>query len=104
MKNFIFFEYAGTAALYGYAALCEYAVTASLYEYAGTAAKAKSRGQEFPPIALDQALAFNKGAGPHLLLRYQPLLQLRWANPRPAISESLLLGKRAISHLHRAET
>ena len=38
MKNFIFFEYAGTAALYGYDALYEYAVTASLYEYAGTAA------------------------------------------------------------------
>lgn len=94
MKNFIFFEYAGTAALYGYAAL---------YEYAGTAAKAKSRGQEYPPIELDQALAFNKGASPHLLLRYQPLLQLRWANPRPAVSESLLLNKRAISHLHRAE-
>lgn len=50
MKNFIFFEYAGTAALYGYAAL---------YEYAGTAAKAKSRGQEYPPIELDQALASN---------------------------------------------
>ena len=93
-EKFHFFEYAGTTALYGYAAL---------YEYAGTAAKAKSRGQEYPPIELDQALAFNKGASPHLLLRYQPLLQLRWANPRPAASESLLLDKRAISHLHRAE-
>lgn len=61
-------------------------------------------GQEFPPIAQDQALAFNKGAGPHLPLRYQPLLQLRWANPRPAATESLLLDKRAISHFHRAET
>ena len=72
-EKFHFFEYAGTAALYGYAALYEYAGTASLYEYAGTAAKAKSRGQEYPPIELDQALAFNKGASPHLQLRYQPL-------------------------------
>ena len=38
MKNFIFFEYAGTAALYGFAALYEYAGTAALYGYAGTAA------------------------------------------------------------------
>ena len=38
MKNFIFFEYTGTTALYGFAALYEYAVTASLYGYAGTAA------------------------------------------------------------------
>lgn len=56
------------------------------------------------PNELDQAHAFNKGAGPHLQMRYQPLLQLRWANPRPAATESLLLDKRAISHLHRAET
>lgn len=38
MKNFIFFEYAGTAALYGFATLYEYAGTAALYGYAGTAA------------------------------------------------------------------
>ena len=37
-EKFHFFEYAGTAALYGYAALYEYAGTASLYGYAGTAA------------------------------------------------------------------
>ena len=77
MKNFIFLNMPGRPTFYGFA---------TLYEYAGTAAKAKSRGQEYPPIELDQALAFNKGASPHLLLRYQPLLQLRWANPRPALS------------------
>lgn len=38
MKNFIFFEYAGTASLNGFAALYEYAGTAALYGYAGTAA------------------------------------------------------------------
>ena len=50
MKNFIFLNIPGRQPFYGYAAL---------YEYAGTAAKAKSRGQEYPPIAQDQALASN---------------------------------------------
>ena len=40
----------GRPTFYGYAAL---------YEYAGTAAKAKSREQEYPPIELGQALVSN---------------------------------------------
>lgn len=50
MKNFIFLNMPGRPTFYGFA---------TLYEYAGTAAKAKSRGQEYPPIELDQALASN---------------------------------------------
>ena len=50
MKNFIFLNMPGRQPFYGYDAL---------YEYAVTTAKAKSRGQEYPPIELDQALASN---------------------------------------------
>ena len=59
MKNFIFLNMPGRPTFYGFATLYEYAVTDTFSEYAGTAAKAKSRGQEYPPIELGQALASN---------------------------------------------
>lgn len=52
MKNFIFFEYAGTAALYGYAAL---------YEYAGTAAKANRRDKSILQLSWTRLLLSIKG-------------------------------------------
>ena len=59
MKNFIFLNMPGRPTFYGFAALYEYAVTDTFSEYAGTAAKAKSREQEYPPIELGQALVSN---------------------------------------------
>lgn len=103
MKNFIFLNMPGRQPFTDMTPFTNMPGQPPYTNMPGRQPRPNRGGQEYPPIELDQALAFNKGAGPHLLLRYQPLLQLRWANPRPAISESLLLGKRAISHLHRAE-